>query len=68
MAALEAQLGCVDDEQIFSKNQWPHVTIWTGEEVAPKEANTLPQLLSEGKATIVEINPPITISGPLEFY
>ena len=68
MAALEARLGSVDDEKIVSKNQWPHVTIWTGEEVAPKEANTLPQLLSEGKATIVEINPPITISGPLEFY
>ncbi|XP_022732518.1 tRNA ligase 1 isoform X2 [Durio zibethinus] len=68
MAALEAQLGSIDDEKIVSKNEWPHVTIWTGEGMAPKEANTLPQLLSEGKATLVEINPPITISGTLEFY
>ncbi|XP_021279308.1 tRNA ligase 1 isoform X2 [Herrania umbratica] len=55
MAALEAQLGSVDDEKIVSKNQWPHVTIWTAEGVAPKEANTLPQLLSEGKASHVEL-------------
>lgn len=68
VAALEARLGSVDDEKIISKNEWPHVTIWTAEGVAAKEANTLPQLLSEGKATLVEINPPITISGTLEFY
>lgn len=68
MAAFEVQLGSVDDEKIDSKNQWPHITIWTGEGVAPKEANLLPQLLSEGKATQVEINPPVTVSGPLEFY
>ncbi|KAK8645408.1 hypothetical protein V6N13_119238 [Hibiscus sabdariffa] len=68
MAALQAQLGSIDDEKIVSKNAWPHVTIWTGEGVPPKEANTLPQLLSEGKATVVEINPPITISGTVEFY
>ncbi|TYI25926.1 hypothetical protein ES332_A05G080700v1 [Gossypium tomentosum] len=68
MAALQAQLGSIDDEKIVSKNEWPHVTIWTGEGVAPKEANTLPQLLSEGKATVVEINPPLTVSGTVEFY
>ncbi|EOY33098.1 RNAligase isoform 1 [Theobroma cacao] len=68
IAALEARLGSVDDEKIVSKNQWPHVTIWSAEGVAPKEANTLPQLLSEGKASLVEIDPPITISGRLEFY
>lgn len=68
MAAFEADLGSVDDEKIVSKNQWPHVTIWTGEGVIPKEANMLPQLHSEGKATLIEINPPFTISGTLEFY
>ncbi|KAH9700811.1 tRNA ligase 1 [Citrus sinensis] len=68
MAAFEAHLGSVDDEKIVSKNQWPHVTIWTGEGVIPKEANMLPQLHSEGKATLIEINPPFTISGTLEFY
>ncbi|KAE8656713.1 putative exonuclease V-like [Hibiscus syriacus] len=68
MAALQAQLGSIDDEKIISKNEWPHVTIWTGVGVQPKEANTLPQLLSEGQATVVEINPPVTISGTVEFF
>ncbi|KAK0605172.1 hypothetical protein LWI29_023698 [Acer saccharum] len=68
MAALEAHLGSVDGENIVSKNQWPHITLWTRAGVAPKEANSLPQLHSEGKATRIEINPPITISGPLGFY
>ncbi|WCJ41062.1 tRNA ligase 1 [Euphorbia peplus] len=68
MAALETLLGSVDDEKIVSKNTWPHVTIWTGEGVAAKDANLLPQLFAEGKASRVEISPPVTISGPLEFY
>lgn len=68
VAALEARLGSVDGEQIEAKNEWPHVTIWTAAGVKPKEANELPQLHSEGKATLVEINPPVTISGPLEFF
>lgn len=68
MAALEAQLGSVDGERVVSKNEWPHITLWTGTGVPPKEANTLPLLLSEGKATRIEINPPVTISGPLEFF
>ncbi|XP_050233507.1 tRNA ligase 1 [Mercurialis annua] len=68
MAALDAQIGYVDGEKIVSKNEWPHVTIWTGEGVVAREANMLPQLFSEGKATRVEINPPITIYGTLEFY
>uniref|UniRef100_A0A2P2M261 tRNA ligase phosphodiesterase domain-containing protein n=1 Tax=Rhizophora mucronata TaxID=61149 RepID=A0A2P2M261_RHIMU len=68
MAALEARLGCVDDEKVESRNEWPHVTIWTGEGVLPKEANMLQQLHSEGKATRVEVDPPATISGTVEFF
>ncbi|XP_068669369.1 tRNA ligase 1-like isoform X2 [Aristolochia californica] len=68
MAAFEARLGSVDGEKLNSKNEWPHVTIWTGEGVQPKEANTLPGLHSEGKATLVEIKPPCTMTGVLEFY
>jgi hypothetical protein len=67
-AAIEACLGSVNGEKVVSKNEWPHVTIWTGEGVAAKEANTLPQLLSEGKATLIQINPPICIFGTMEFY
>ncbi|KAJ6913784.1 hypothetical protein NC651_016125 [Populus alba x Populus x berolinensis] len=42
--------------------------LWTGEKMAAKEANRLPQLLLEGKARRFEINPPITISGTLGLY
>lgn len=68
MAAFEAHLGSVEDERVVSKNEWPHVTLWTREGVAAKEANTLPQLVSEGKATLVELNPPTIISGTVKFF
>lgn len=68
MAALEAQLGAVNDEPINSRNEWPHATLWTAPGVTPKEANMLPQLASEGKAERVPIDPPITISGVVDFY
>lgn len=68
LAAFEARLGSAGGEKITSKNEWPHVTLWTGEGIGAKEANTLPQLLLEGKATRIEIDPPITITGVLKFY
>ncbi|KAJ4978283.1 hypothetical protein NE237_009063 [Protea cynaroides] len=68
LAALEADPGSVDGEKITSRNEWPHVTLWTAEGVAAKEANALPQLFSEGKATRIEIDPPVIISGSLDFY
>jgi Fungal tRNA ligase phosphodiesterase domain len=68
MAALEAHVGSVNGERVTCKNDWPHATIWTAPNVPPKEANTLPQLASEGKATRLVIDPPIMISGELNFY
>lgn len=68
MAAFEAELGSVDGEKVESKNEWPHVTVWTAPGVAAKEANRLPELLANGNATCVRIEPPIIISGILEFY
>ncbi|KAG7653471.1 tRNA ligase phosphodiesterase [Arabidopsis suecica] len=68
MAALTANVGCVDGETVVSKNEWPHVTLWTAEGVTAKEANTLPQLYLEGKASRLVIDPPVSISGPLEFF
>lgn len=68
MAAFESRLGSVDGENVISKNEWPHITLWTDAGIAPKEANNLPQLFSEGKATRIEIDPPATICGPLEFF
>lgn len=67
-AALEAEPGTVDGEKISSKNEWPHVTIWTAEGVAAKEANMLPHLFKQGEATRIDINPPFTITGILEFF
>ncbi|URE03208.1 hypothetical protein MUK42_21425 [Musa troglodytarum] len=63
LAALEAQLGSINGEKINSKNEWPHATLWTAPGTAPKEANTLPQLVSEGKATRIDIVPPVTHSN-----
>ncbi|KAK4492004.1 hypothetical protein RD792_002792 [Penstemon davidsonii] len=68
LAALEANPGDVDGEKISSKNEWPHVTLWTAQGIKAKDANMLPQLVAQGKATRLEINPPITITGVLEFY
>lgn len=68
-AALEADPGAAaDGEKIKAKNEWPHVTVWCGEGVAAKEAGNLPQLVAQGKATRVEINPPITITGVVELF
>ncbi|KAL2989545.1 hypothetical protein AAZX31_11G144500 [Glycine max] len=68
MAAFEACTGSVEGEKIVSKNSWPHITLWTAEGVAAKDANMLPQLLAEGKANRIDFNPPINISGTLDFY
>lgn len=68
LAALDVRLGSVDGEDITSRNEWPHVTLWTAAGVKPQEANRLPQLLSEGKASRVEIDPPIRLIGILEFF
>ncbi|XP_073021614.1 tRNA ligase 1-like isoform X9 [Primulina eburnea] len=67
-AALEAEPGIVDGEKISSKNEWPHVTVWTAEGVAGKKANLLPHLFKQGKATRIDIKPPIRITGTLEFF
>ncbi|GLJ26185.1 hypothetical protein SUGI_0502400 [Cryptomeria japonica] len=62
LAALEAQVGCIGSEQISSKNEWPHVTIWTGAGATPKEANTLPQLVSQGHAIRVDFKEPFSLT------
>ena len=68
MAAFEACPGSVEGERVLSKNEWPHITLWTAEGIAAKEANLLHSLHLEGKATLITIDPPATIRGPLEFY
>ncbi|KAL3845470.1 hypothetical protein ACJIZ3_002873 [Penstemon smallii] len=70
LAALGADpvLRLADGGKISSKNEWPHLTLWTAQGVAAKEASMLPKLFTQGKATRVEIDPPISITGTLEFY
>ncbi|XP_026662373.2 tRNA ligase 1 isoform X2 [Phoenix dactylifera] len=68
LAALEARLGSINGEMIDSKNEWPHATLWTAPGIPPREANTLPHLVSEGKATRIDIEPPVTVSGVMDFY
>ncbi|XP_074592518.1 tRNA ligase 1 isoform X2 [Curcuma longa] len=68
LAALEVQLGSIDSEKIDSKNEWPHATLWTAPGTPPKEANTLSHLVAQGKATRIDIKPPITVSGVVDFF
>ncbi|KAL8143601.1 hypothetical protein V2J09_016633 [Rumex salicifolius] len=67
-AAIEARLGSVEGQKVESKNEWPHVTVWTDVGVAAKEANNLPHLHSQGNATRVEIDPPIVIEGEVDLF
>lgn len=68
LAAFETHPGYIDGQKINSKNEWPHLTLWTAEGIPPKEANTLPELVLQGKATHIEIDPPFRISGVLQFH
>lgn len=68
VAALEARLGSVDGEKINCKNKWPHATLWTASGIAAKEASTLPELVSQGMASRIEIDPPVLITGEVEFF
>lgn len=67
-AAFEARIGRIKGEELKSMNQWPHLTIWTYSGGSPKDANTLPELVSQGKATRVDLNPALTITGTVEFF
>ncbi|VFQ98103.1 unnamed protein product [Cuscuta campestris] len=68
VAALEASIGSIDGEKLCSKNEWAHVTLWTLNGVAPVEAKSLPLLLEAGEAKRVEINPPVTVYGVVQFF
>ncbi|XP_076937980.1 tRNA ligase 1-like [Bidens hawaiensis] len=68
LTALEVHPGSIDGERVLSKNEWPHLTLWTAQGIPHKEANTLPELVLQGKATRIDINPPFTITGVLQFH
>ncbi|KAH9292109.1 hypothetical protein KI387_042695, partial [Taxus chinensis] len=65
LAALEVY---IESEDISSKNEWPHVTIWTGVGGTAREANLLPQLVSQGHATRIDFKEPFILAGTVDFF
>ncbi|KAG6543229.1 hypothetical protein Mapa_015480 [Marchantia paleacea] len=68
LCALEVQLNAAGEEQtIKSLNSWPHVTVWTGQGMKPKDANALPALVDKGQAQRIVFPNPISITGTVDF-
>lgn len=65
MCALEVVIPA-NEHKISSLNEWPHVTVWTAEGTRPKEANSLPQLSSQGQASRVNFSAPFILNGVVE--
>ncbi|MCO5571846.1 hypothetical protein L7F22_025594 [Adiantum nelumboides] len=64
VCALEVQI--VENEKaVGSRNEWPHVTVWTAPGTKPKEANCLPELLKQGHATRIDFTP-VEMLGTIE--
>eukprot|EP00250_Pteridium_aquilinum_P013800 c21581_g1_i1 orf=128-3352(+) len=64
LCALEVHI-LENDKGISSRNEWPHVTVWTAHGTKAKEANFLPQLVLKGDASRVDFTP-VVISGVVE--
>lgn len=54
-------------ESDFNKLFYCH-QIWTGPGATPKEANTLPELVSHGSATRIDFKEPFTLTGTVDFF
>lgn len=67
MAALGGQISSSNGE-VRSRNKWPHATVYTAPDIAAKETNTLPQLVGQGKAKWLRIDPAISVSGVVDLY
>nr|GEW23186.1 tRNA ligase 1 isoform X1 [Tanacetum cinerariifolium] len=50
LAALETHPSSIDGEKTSSKNEWPHLTLWTAQGIPPKEANALPKFCIAGES------------------
>lgn len=66
VCALEAQIPD-NDSGIFSRNKWPHITVWTSQGTKAKEANFLPQFALRNQASRVNFEP-IEVSGVVELF
>ncbi|KAI5065871.1 hypothetical protein GOP47_0018495 [Adiantum capillus-veneris] len=64
MCALEVQI-MENERGIYTKNEWPHVTVWTAQGTKAKEANLLPQMVTRGHASHVDFTP-VIVSGVVE--
>ncbi|KAG0576428.1 hypothetical protein KC19_5G079000 [Ceratodon purpureus] len=67
LVAVEVQLAASGEKAVVSKNEWPHLTVWTAPGMKAKDANRLPQMAESGEATRVELQP-ATLSGHINFY
>ncbi|KAI5080907.1 hypothetical protein GOP47_0004090 [Adiantum capillus-veneris] len=67
MCALEAVIPR-NESQVASQNEWPHVTLWTAPGTRPKEANFLPQLVSQGRASRVAFSAPFVSNGVVQLF
>lgn len=67
MCALEAVIPA-NEHQVASQNEWPHVTVWTAPGTRPKEANSLPQLASQGQASRIDFSTPFFLNGAVQLF
>ncbi|CAM6083091.1 unnamed protein product [Calypogeia fissa] len=67
LCALEVLLNPGDEQTIKSLNSWPHVTVWTGQGMKPKDANALPALVDQGQAKRINFSTPFNITGTIDF-
>lgn len=67
LVAVEVQLAASGEKAVVSKNEWPHLTVWTASGMKAKDANELPQMVESGEATRVELKP-VTLTGLINFY
>lgn len=56
VCALEAEI-MENERGVYSRNEWPHVTVWTGHGTQAKEANILPEIVTRGHAYRVDFEP-----------
>lgn len=67
MCALEAIIPA-NEHRASSQNEWPHVTVWTAPGTRPKEASSLPRLVSQGQASRIDFSVPFFLTGVVQLF
>jgi len=50
------------------RNQFPHITVWCGQDVQARESNELPGQVENNFATKISFEEPIPLSGSFSFW